>query len=140
MNAKYRGRGCAIDSSNARAASSSASWTLTGSFGRPACRIARSRSSSGGSSAGAVEAPPGLGDELRHVLERLFPRGVEPQRPVRVRHRFPPRAVQPSSPVERSASAFRAGSRPFTAIATIRPRTAQMTPQTHTRSNGGATL
>ena len=50
MNAKYRGRGCAIDSSRMRAASSSASCTDTGSPGSPAPRSPRTRSSSAGSS------------------------------------------------------------------------------------------
>ena len=50
MNAKYRGRGCAIDSSRIRAASSSASCTGTGPPGSPAPRSPRTRSSSGGSS------------------------------------------------------------------------------------------
>ena len=79
MNAKYLGRGCAIDSSIARAASSSASWTLTGSSGRPSAqdrseplverRLLRPR---------PVEAPPGLRHQLRDVLERLLARRVEP--------------------------------------------------------------
>src|SRR5262249_2866387 len=33
-----------------------------------------------------VEALPGLGDELRRVLEQLLPGGVEPQRPVGFAH------------------------------------------------------
>ena len=50
MNAKYRGRAWAIDSSRMRAASSRASWTGVEVWGRLASRSRRTRSSSGGSS------------------------------------------------------------------------------------------
>ena len=74
MNAKYRGRGWAIDSSRIRAVSSSASWTGTGPSGRPARQqLADAVVQRGFLGAEPVEAPPGLGDELGRVLERLLP-------------------------------------------------------------------
>ncbi len=90
---------------------------------------------------GAVEAPPGLGDQLRRVLERLLSRRVEPQRPIRVRSSCGPPAPQPSSPVERSASALPRRLAPLHGERHRRPSAAQIdAPDPHEFEGLGATL